>query len=122
MNRDPEVDRFFAELRPPLAAVARTARAIVRKRAPALTERLCMGVPMWEGGARVCYIAEYRDHVNLGFFRGRELPDRSGILEGTGKSLRHVKLASVEAARAPAVGALIEAAARLDRSARRTSR
>jgi hypothetical protein len=122
VNRDPDVERYLAELRPPLAAVARAVRAVVRKRAPTLTERRCRGVPMWEGRSRVCYIAEHSDHVNLGFFRGRALSDPSWILEGTGKSLRHVKLASVGAARAPAVGALLEAAVRIDQAAPRASR
>jgi hypothetical protein len=43
------------------------------------------------------YIAPFKAHVNLGFMRGRELHeyhDPSGLLEGTGKNLRHVKLRS----------------------------
>jgi Domain of unknown function (DU1801) len=32
------------------------------------------------------------DHVNLGFFRGAELDDSNGLLEGTGKGMRHVKI------------------------------
>ena len=31
-------------------------------------------------------------HVNVGFFRGAELADPDGLLEGTGKFMRHVKL------------------------------
>jgi len=31
-------------------------------------------------------------HVNVGFFRGAELPDDRHLLEGTGKYMRHVKL------------------------------
>ena len=28
----------------------------------------------------------------MGFYRGAELPDPAGLLEGTGKDMRHVKL------------------------------
>ncbi|WP_418318901.1 DUF1801 domain-containing protein [Piscinibacter sakaiensis] len=56
------------------------------------------------------YIAIQSAHVNLGFYIGTSLQDRSKLLEGTGKNLRHVKLRSVEEARAPAVRALIETA------------
>jgi hypothetical protein len=31
-------------------------------------------------------------HVNVGFFRGAELSDPNGLLQGTGKFMRHVKL------------------------------
>jgi len=30
--------------------------------------------------------------VNVGFFRGAQLSDAKGLLEGTGKFMRHVKL------------------------------
>lgn len=33
-----------------------------------------------------------KNHVNLGFYYGTNLYDPSGLLEGTGKSLRHVKI------------------------------
>ena len=39
-----------------------------------------------------CYIGAHRDHVNLGFYYGAELSDPEGLLEGTGKKLRHVKV------------------------------
>ena len=44
--------------------------------------------------APFAYVNVYSQHVNVGFFYGAELPDESGILEGTGKNMRHVKLRS----------------------------
>ena len=41
------------------------------------------------------YIAPQSKHVNLGFYHGATLDDPAGLLEGTGKRLRHVKLRSV---------------------------
>ena len=35
------------------------------------------------------YIAVFKARVNLGFYHGATLPDPEGLLEGTGKSLRH---------------------------------
>lgn len=57
-----------------------------------------------------CYVMAQRSYVNLGFFRGVELPDPAGLLEGTGKLLRHVKLRSVEEVDSPEVRTLITAA------------
>jgi hypothetical protein len=39
-----------------------------------------------------CYIAPYDEHVNLGFNHGLNLSDPDGMLEGGGKSFRHVKI------------------------------
>ena len=33
-----------------------------------------------------------RRDVNVGFFRGAEIEDPAGLLEGTGKFMRHVKI------------------------------
>jgi hypothetical protein len=44
------------------------------------------------GDAAFGYVNAFTDHVNVGFFRGAELPDANGLLEGTGRFMRHVKL------------------------------
>lgn len=38
------------------------------------------------------HIATYANHVNLGFNHGMDLDDADGLLEGTGKKIRHVRL------------------------------
>ena len=38
------------------------------------------------------YVNAFTAHVNVGFFRGAEIADPDGLLEGTGKFMRHVKL------------------------------
>ena len=57
-----------------------------------------------------CYVLPYTGWVNMGFYKGAELPDADGILEGTGAKLRHVKVRSLGEADRPSVRALIEAA------------
>jgi hypothetical protein len=44
------------------------------------------------GDAGFGYVNAFRAHANVGFFRGSTLPDPVGLLEGTGKLGRHVKL------------------------------
>jgi hypothetical protein len=43
----------------------------------------------------IIYIAPFKDSVNLGFYRGANLPDKKKLLKGTGKLLRHIKLKSM---------------------------
>lgn len=56
------------------------------------------------------YVAVLRSHVNLGFYHGASLADPDGLLEGTGKKLRHVRLRDAAAAGAPAIAALLREA------------
>ena len=56
------------------------------------------------------YIAVQDSYVNLGFYYGASLTDPSGLLEGTGKKLRHVKVRDVSSSKNPALTALLRAA------------
>jgi hypothetical protein len=38
------------------------------------------------------YVNSFKSHVNVGFFHGAALKDSAGLLEGSGKRMRHVKL------------------------------
>lgn len=56
------------------------------------------------------YIGVFKAHLNLGFYHGAALPDPEGLLEGTGKNLRHVKLRDLASCKTAAIKALLEAA------------
>jgi hypothetical protein len=56
-----------------------------------------------------CYIGAYRAHVNLGFYYGAELADPLGLMEGTGKKLRHIKVKNSEEVGEPALRDILEA-------------
>ena len=53
------------------------------------------------------YVNAFKAHVNVGFFRGAEISDPDGLLEGTGKFMRHVKLAPEREVNAAALVKLI---------------
>lgn len=54
-------------------------------------------------------IIPHKAHVNLQLADGVDLPNSDGRIEGTGKRVRHIKVRSVEDARAPWVRAAIAA-------------
>jgi hypothetical protein len=60
--------------------------------------------------AAFAYVNAFRAHVNVGFFRGAELPDPRGLLEGTGRMMRHVKLRPADGIDATALRRLIRTA------------
>jgi hypothetical protein len=67
----------------------------------------------WGGGKMkegYAYAMPHAGHVNIGFFQGTALPDPEGLLTGTGKSLRHVKITDAAQVARPAIRALLIAA------------
>jgi hypothetical protein len=62
------------------------------------------------GDAAFVYVNAFKRHVNVGFFRGAEIGDPDGLLEGTGKFMRHVKLSPTRDLDATALAKLIVAA------------
>lgn len=55
-----------------------------------------------------CYIGVHREHANLGFYYGAQLSDPEGLLEGTGKKLRHIKVRDIEEVDRPALRHMVE--------------
>jgi hypothetical protein len=112
-----QVDDFLAGYSPDVRGLALAARALVLSVLPGMIEQvdppsgiIAYGYDRSYKGL-VCAIAPHKSHVNLMFSRGTELPDPAGLLEGTGKRARHVKIRSLDDVRHPAVHALLEAAA-----------
>ena len=62
------------------------------------------------GDAAFAYVNVFTAHVNVGFFRGAEIADPDGLLEGTGKFMRHVKLGPERDVDTEALTKLIETA------------
>ncbi len=51
-----------------------------------------------------------KDRINLGVWNGTALDDPDGLLEGTGKAIRHVKIRDAAALKKPALTRLLKAA------------
>lgn len=64
-------------------------------------------------GANVVGIGTFTDHAALYFYRGVELDDGSGLLQGGGKEMRFITLREPADAEGPKVKALVKKAFRL---------
>ena len=54
------------------------------------------------------YIAPQGKHVNLGFYHGAVISDPQGLLEGTGKLLRHIKIRHLKEVKNKSIKQLIK--------------
>jgi hypothetical protein len=93
VKRDPAIEVWMQEHRGELGAIAQRWFEVMRDCGEDVRELLHDGHPTaCVGDAAFAYVNAFRAHVNVGFFRGAELADPEGLLEGTGKFMRHVKL------------------------------
>jgi len=92
-RRDPAIEVWMQEHPGELGAIAWRWFEAMRECGDDVRELLHDGHPTaCVGDVAFAYVNSFRAHVNVGFFRGAEIADPAGLLEGTGKFMRHVKL------------------------------
>jgi hypothetical protein len=113
VQRDPSVDAWFSRPDDELRRIAQPWFEQMRGCGSDVRELLHDGHPTaCVGDAAFGYVNAFSAHVNVGFFYGAALDDRAGLLEGTGKRMRHVKLRWGQQVNAAALSELIAAAYR----------
>jgi hypothetical protein len=111
VERDPAIDVWLNEQAPDLSAIARTWFGRMRECGDDVRELMHDGHPVaCVEDAPFGYVDVFRAHVNVGFFYGAELDDPSGLLQGTGRRMRHVNVMPGVDLNALALSALINAA------------
>jgi hypothetical protein len=111
VKRDPAINGWMNEHSSELGSIAQHWFAVIRDCGDDVRELLHDGHPTaCVADAAFAYVNAFKAHVNVGFFRGAELTDPVGLLEGTGKYMRHVKLRPDRAIDAMALINLIESA------------
>ena len=103
------VRKVPAALRPTMNAGRRTIKATAPKGTKETAYRV-WPIRYSFAGEEVCGIGNYPRWVSVYFFRGAEMDDPDGVLEGSGKGMRHVKLREPKDANRPALKRLIRQA------------
>ena len=89
------VDEWEGRLPQPQRDIVRGLRTEVRRTVPGAREVVKWGWPWYEGNGRVAAILVFNGHVNLQVARGAQLEDPEGLLEGTSKDMRFLKVRTV---------------------------
>ena len=111
VKRDPSIDLWMNQHTGDLGAIANHWFGVMRASGDDVREVMHDGHPTaCVADAAFAYVDAFKAHVNIGFFRGAEIADPAGLLEGTGKFMRHVKLSPARALDATALSNLIGAA------------
>jgi len=111
LKRDPAVVKWMREHSGELGTIARRWFDVMRASGDDVRELMHDGQPTaCVGDAAFSYVDAFRDHINVGFFLGAQIPDPEGLLQGAGKFMRHVKIRLDRDADAEALKRLIHAA------------
>jgi hypothetical protein len=115
---DARLDAFIVKFEPEHQALIRRIRGLLRKRLPTANELaydnynfFVIGYgPTERPSDCIISIAAAANGVGLCFIHGARLPDPAGILLGSGKQTRFIRLPSADELRRPEVEALLAAA------------
>ncbi len=92
IKRDPAIDAWIKYQAGELGSIAQRWFDVMRECGDDVRELIHDGCPVaCVEDAPFGYVNAFKAHVNVGFFHGAELPDPAGLLEGSGKRMRHVK-------------------------------
>ena len=116
----PTLNDLLSPYPPAIRKIVLEARDLLRRGIPDPVEtvdRENLGIGIAGGYAGLIFtVTPYADHVNLGIYDGARLPDPKGLLEGSGKRHRHVKLYRTEDLDNPALKRLIAEAIKAKRA------
>lgn len=78
------------------ADAVRAVAGLVSKVAPGAVQTIKWAQPVFELGGPFAFVRPAAKHVTFGFWRGAEMKDPTGVLEGDGSRMKHIKLKSAE--------------------------
>ena len=96
------IEGFLKFISPALSEIVLELRNMVSEIAPDAIEDLRHGGLVYyfgSGGpvsAGICGIAIKKDHIRLNFTHGAFIPDRSHLLQGSGKAMRYLQLTNFD--------------------------
>ena len=113
------------KLTPGVRSIVQAARRTVKAVAPGAAEITAQSQPprsssyMWKmvryevGGRKLVGIGAFRAHAAMVFYRGREVDDGTGLMQGGGKEARFITLLTPADAQRPAVIRMLRKAFKL---------
>jgi hypothetical protein len=91
---DEMIMKYIEKQKSPQKEICFKLREIILKTFPYIKEEMRWGVPTFSGGK--FYIGALRDHVNLGFSINGLTKEEIALFEGSGKTMRHIKIRTLK--------------------------
>ncbi|MEN3270815.1 DUF1801 domain-containing protein [Pseudonocardia sp.] len=113
--RSAAVDEYVTtKVLPQHQGIVDALRDLMAECAPQAQEVILYGSPAWKGTKSLAIISPSKAHITFALERGAEFDDAHGLLDGSGKRTRHVKIRSLDELNTDALRDYIAQAVRLD--------
>ena len=93
INMDKQVDEYIEKQNSPQKEILQKVRTIFHKTLPSCEEKKAWGVAVFAGGK--FYIAVIKNRVHIGFAINGLNNEEIDMFEGSGKTMRHIKIHSL---------------------------
>jgi len=104
--------RVQSEYRPIVVAI----RKLMKECAPRAEEVISYGIPMYSQKKPLAWISPSKTGISLGFREGVSFDDRYGLLRGSVKHAKHVKMKTRSDVNEPALRYYIKQAVKFDKT------
>lgn len=91
--------------------ILETLRQLINDTVPDTNEALKWGMPVFSKSKSFSYLKSNKHHVTMGFYQIDRISDPRGLLEGTGKTMRHLKIKAVDDINAEIIAQWLKATA-----------
>ncbi|WP_449536601.1 DUF1801 domain-containing protein [Ferdinandcohnia sp. Marseille-Q9671] len=110
------VDQYILALPEDIKDITRELRQIILTSSPNLVEEFKWSMPNYSFNGLVCYLQASKKHVNFGFHKGNELQEKdpNSLLQGSGKTMRHIKIKKMDEIQPEAFILLVKEAVELN--------
>ena len=86
MKKPSTHDAYIESAAPFAVPILRKLRSVMRKACPGVQETMKWSAPHFEHEGILAGMAAFKEHVNFGFWKGKEMSDPQGLLAGVGKT------------------------------------
>lgn len=96
MHLHHKVTAYINTATPDQIEILESLRQLIHDCVPGTIEEVKWNMPVFKKEKAFTYFCFFKNHINIGFYNFELLNDPNKLLEGTGKSMRHVKIKSME--------------------------
>jgi len=89
-----KIDEYINKQKSPQKEICVYLRSLIHKTIPGIKEEMKWGVPVFASGK--FYIGSLKSSVNLGFSINGLSNEEIALFEGSGKTMRHIKIKSID--------------------------
>lgn len=106
-----EVTAYIAAASTEHGAILKVLRKLVHESVPDTVEQFKWSRPVFRATTDFAYLSTTKTYVTLGFYKASGIKDPKGLLECSGKEMRHLKLRTLAYVDGPTLKRWLKAAA-----------